>query len=198
MSEARKLLTIAEFCGLPEEVRGRRSHLIDGQIVRKAAPGGEHGEAEFTLATALAPFRRPRRSDGTGGWWFKIEASVSYPRAERIITHDIVGWRRDRVPTSPTGFPIRERPDWACEVAVTSLKWDTRDMPVFLAEAGVPHYWVLDPINGNLRVFETKDAKLVETLNLFREDGLLRIPPFEAVELGVGILLGDEDPSAGG
>lgn len=192
MKQAKRLLELEDFLALGEEERGPRAQFLDGQIVPKAKPGGEHGEAEASITLALGPFVRRSRRDGTGGWWLKVETSVLYPTVRQVPTHDLVGWRRSRVPESPKGYPVKERPDWVCEVAVSSLKWDTRDMPRLLEAEGVPFYWVIDPINANLRVYETREGKLVETMNLFREDGEQRIPPFEALPLSVGMLLGDE------
>lgn len=33
-----------------------------------------------------------------------------------LVRPDIVGWRRDRCPERPVGFPIKTSPDWICEI----------------------------------------------------------------------------------
>ena len=37
-------------------------------------------------------------------------------------------------------------------------------------------------------------SETLENRSLFREDGLVVIPPFETVALDVGLLLGDDEP----
>lgn len=193
MTDAKRLLTLEEFLALPESVRGRRAQFISGEIVQKTSLGGRHGRLEGTIVTPiLAAFRRKRKDDGTGGWWIMVETSVAYSSAREIRTHDIVGWRRERVPDEPLDYPVNERPDWVCEVAVSTLREDLRDTKATLDAEGVPFYWVLDAVNEQLLVFERVDGKLTQTRNLFREDGAQRIPPFDAVELSMPLLLGDD------
>jgi len=72
------------------------------------------------------------------------------------------------------------------------MRKDTRDLKRTLEIAEVPFYWVVDVANEQLLVFERIDGHLVQTRNLFREDGAQRIPPFDAVEIQVGLLLGDD------
>ena len=87
-----------------------RLEIVDGVIVEKAAPSMEHSWAETKLVAATDPFNRKPGSRGPGGWWIVTEIHVEYPRGE-VYCHDVAGWRRDRVPVRPTGWPIRVRPD---------------------------------------------------------------------------------------
>jgi Uma2 family endonuclease len=191
--DAHKTLTLEEFLALPESVRGERAQYIGGQIVQKALPGGRHGNAEIAIALTIGQhFRRKKKDDGTGGWWIMTETSVVYPNTREVPSHDIVGWRRERVPECPLDYPVRDRPDWVCEIAVSTLRKDTRDLKRTLEIEDVPFYWVLDAANERLIVFERIDGKLVQTRELFREDGVQRIPPFDAVEIQMGVLLGDD------
>src|SRR5262245_49107979 len=92
------------------------NELIDGQLVRKASPSWDHGRAQSSVATLLkGPFDRKAGRGGPGGWWLATEVDVQLA-ADQIFRPDVAGWRRDRVPTPPTEFPVLARPDWVCDV----------------------------------------------------------------------------------
>ena len=193
MTDAKKILSLDDFLSMPEHLRGKRAQFIEGQIVQKALPGGRHGRLEFVIGAQLeGVFRRKAKDDGPGGWWLQTETSVLYPNVAEIHTHDLVGWRRERVPQEPLDYPVRERPDWVCEIAVSSMKKDSRELPKTLQIEEVPFYWLVDSANERLIVFQRIDGHLIQTHNLFREDGLQRIPPFDATELLMGRLFGDD------
>jgi len=193
MTQAPKIVSLEDFLSMTEEQRGERAEFIAGQIVQKALPGGMHGRLEMTVGNPIAnAFRRKGRDDGTGGWWLQYETSVLYPDVREIHTHDIVGWRRTRVPEEPLDYPVREKPDWVCEISVSTLRKDIGPLRRTLELEDVPFYWVVDSANKQIMVFERIDGHLVQTRSLFPEDGLQRIPPFEAVEFSIGVLFGEE------
>ena len=185
---AKKFATLDDLVALGGDVR---MELIDGELVRKSQPSGRHGDLEGAITTELR--KRFHKSHGPGssnGWWIKTGTSVSYPKHERVFDHDIVGWRRDHVPENPMGFPVRERPDWVCEVSFTTWRKDTLIIPDTLAASGVPFYWVADVERENLLVFKLVGEKYSLIQNLFRTDTKARIEPFEAAELNVDVFFG--------
>ena len=194
MSQAKSLMGIEEFIALPIDLRGDRAQFIDGQIVQKTLPSGEHSSAQSEfLRTLLPKFSRKKQGDGSGGWWIRTEVSVLFPTVSQVFTPDIAGWKRDRLDSAPKGFPVREVPDWICEVSVSTLRYDSRDkLRVFEIER-IPFYWVIDVMNERLIVFETIDGHLIQTRDLYKVDGLQRIPPFDGVELSMAGLFGDEE-----
>ena len=115
---------------------------------------------------------------------------VLYPQTGNVFAHDIVGWRRDNCPTNPEGFPVRERPDWVCEVSLTTWLKDTRTIPQSLIPAGVPFYWVADAERENILVFKLVEGYYSLIQSLFRSDTCIRIPPFESAEWNVDVLFG--------
>ena len=186
---AKKYATFEDWLNLPED---SHAELIDGQIVYKASPGGEHGHHQLALGAVLKNlFGRKGRGDGTGGWWLMTDVSVHFKKLERILEPDLVGWKRERVPEQPKGFPVHERPDWVCEISHSTWKKDTTIVYETLEAEGVPYYWLLDVAHKNLFVFELQEnGKYAKIHSLFQEDGKVRIKPFDAVELDVGVLLG--------
>ena len=179
-----------------EDLVGRgdadRLEIIGGEIVEKAAPSWAHGVTENKLAVAVDPFNRRPGGRGPGGWWILTEIHVGYPRGE-VYCHDTAGWRRDRVPARPAEWPVRVRPDWVCEIV--SPRHERTDLvvkPRVLHGAEVPHYWVLDPEERILLVHRwSREGYIVVQRAAAGET--VRAEPFEAIELRVGVLFGDDD-----
>jgi len=189
---------VAPARGLPtfEDLLARddadRLEIIGGEIVEQAAPSPGHSFTKFKLAVAVNPFNRRPGSRGSGGYWLFTTIHVGYPDGE-IYCHDAAGWRRDRVPERPTDWPVRIRPDWVCEIV--SPKHERNDLvvkPRVLHAAEVPHYWILDPEEKILLVHRwSPDGYTVVQRAAAGET--VRAEPFDAIELRVGVLFGDDE-----
>ena len=184
--------SVAEWLAQPSE---RGAELLGGRIVYKAMPSPEHGRAQRKLGEALGPFdRRPGGAGRPGGWW--LATKVDLVLAGEGVRPDLLGWRRDRLPALPQPVPggaVVEHPDWIAEVLSASTA--SRDLGEKLAlyhAAGVPHYWVIDPVNRTLIVYRRLAEGYVLVLAAGAEK-VVRAEPFEALELRVGLLFGDED-----
>lgn len=174
--------------------RGEPAELIDGDVVRGAMPLPRHGDAQFGLAAALAPFRRRSRPSGPAGWWLMSEVEVLYERTSEIFRHDALGFRRDRVPERPEGAPIRERPDWACEILSTSTaRFDLVKKQRTLLKHDVPHYWLLDPENQTLMVLRLTEGGYLNVLNAGVGD-VVRAEPFDEIEIDIAEVFGAVNP----
>ena len=181
----------AAFADLMARANHDRLEIIGGEIVEKAMPSPAHAAAELELAAAIAPFNRRPGGRDPGGWWLFTEIHVEYPRGE-IYCHDAAGWRRDRVPERPSEWPVRIRPDWVCEiVSPRHEKQDLVDKPRVLHAAEVPHDWVVDPEERILLVHRwSRDGYIVVQRAAAGER--IRAEPFEAIELHVGLLFGQD------
>jgi len=169
-----------------------RAEVIHGVVVEKARPSSEHGGAQCALGTVLG--RRFHRSPGgrwPGGWWFCSAIDVEYESHEAYC-HDAAGWRRDRG-AALTGWPIRTRPDWVCELLSPGYtRRDLVDKFQVLHRHRVPHYWIADPQERWLHVHRWEpDGYLV--VHAAGEADVVRAEPFEAVELRVAALFGIEE-----
>lgn len=187
-----KRATIEDFLAIPESERFHE--LIDGLLVRKADPSGEHGDGQSgVIAWLKHPFQRPPGRGGPGGWWIFSEVEVRLSTGE-IVRPDVVGWRRETMP-SPVGFPIDARPDWVCEVLSPSNPAHDRvtKLHVYHREH-VGHYWIVDPRDQTVTVLRWSEPGYVMVLAAKR-DQRVRAEPFDAIEIEVGTLFGD-DPSA--
>lgn len=169
--------------------RGRE--VVHGAIVEKAAPSAEHADAQFGLGEALRRTFHKRSGGSGGGWWILGEVEVELERHE-VYRPDLVGWRRERVPERPTGRPVRVRPDWVCEIlSASNAKHDLVTKFQVLQRCGVPHYWIVDPDREVLTVHRWTEQGYLVALQATRGQ-VVRAEPFEAIELRVGLLFGEE------
>jgi Uma2 family endonuclease len=186
----RKLATAVDLARLPDSAR---MEVIHGSLVEKAAPSAEHGEAQFGLGQILrgAFHRRGGGGGAPGGWWILGEVDVELEEHE-VFRPDLVGWRRSRTEGRPLGRPIRVRPDWICEIlSPSNSKNDLVTKFQVLQRCRVPHYWVVDPGNEVLTVYRWTESGYLNALQAMRGQ-VVRAEPFDAIELRVGALFGDE------
>lgn len=194
--ETASLATAADLRALPEEVV---AEVIEGHLVHKASPTFQHGTTQSHIDRAIGwHFGGPPGGGLPGGWWLCTEVEVHY-EAHEVYRHDLVGWRRDRHPDPPCGFPVKARPDWACEVLSPS-NWANDTVRKFrtLQRAEVPHYWVVDVEHGTVTVHEWRDG-VFATVAIGARGEMARLPPFDSIELDVDHLLGGDAtrPTAG-
>ena len=181
--------TIADWLAQPVDAR---LELIDGELIPKAAPTFAHGRAQGrTIGAVGGAFdRRPGGPEGPGGW--RIATEVDILLDSRGYRPDVAGWRRATLPAPPRERPVAVRPDWLCEIVSESNR--AVDTVIKLRRyhaAGVPHYWILDQLDRTLTVH--RHAADGYTIALRAEAGeRVRAEPFQAIELLVASLLGDD------
>lgn len=186
---ARKRATFEDLRDLGPE---RAVEVLGGEVVEKAVPTGEHGDAQAGIVGSLrGPFHRKSGGDPPGGWWLATEVLIELERHE-LVRPDICGWRRERVPDRPTGCPVKTRPDWVCEVLSSSTaRRDLGPKMQLLHRHGVAHYWTADPAARFLAVYRRTDDGYLLVLTAGPGEKV-RVEPLEAVELDVGTFFGDE------
>lgn len=188
---AKQAATLDGFFAIPEAERFHE--LLAGVITERAAPSGEHGGAQAGVVACIAPpYQRRQGQGGPGGWWIATEVEVLLPAGD-VVRPDVVGWRRERCPVRPIGTPVTVRPDWVCEiVSASNASDDTVKVRVYHA-AGVPHYWIIDPRDATLTVLRWSDDGYLDVLRAERGE-TIRAEPFDAIEIAVGSLFGDDPP----
>ena len=181
--------TIAEWLAQPED---ERLEFIDGEFLQKAAPTIQHGVAQGRTFSAVSNFfgRKLGSSGGPGGWWIATEVDIVLDGWG--YRPDVAGWRRERLPELPAQRPAPVRPDWLCEIVSESNRTtDTVKKVRRYHQAGVPHYWLLDQHARSLTVYRHGPDGYV--VALVAEAGeKVRAQPFDAVEVSVAELLGDD------
>jgi Uma2 family endonuclease len=109
-----------------------------------------------------------------------------------IVRPDVVGWRRETCPERPVGFPIVHRPDWICEVlSPSNAAQDTVAKLRLYHRSKLPFYWLVDPRASTLTEMRWSEDGYVTVVSAERGE-VVRVPPFEAIEIAVGTLFGDD------
>jgi len=176
--------TIADWLAAPEQPA---VELIEGELFDKAAPDDAHADAQGALISILrGAFNRRSGQGGLGGWWIRPEIDIRL--GENGFRPDISGWRRDRVPAMPPERPVTVRPDWFAEVvSASNARNDLITKMWRYAQAGMPHYWIIDPGSETLIVYWLKESGYHNVLNAERTQRV-RAEPFEAIEINAGLL----------
>jgi Uma2 family endonuclease len=185
-------VTIAGWLAVPEEAR---AELIGGRLVYQGMPGPRHGRAQLGAGSRLRdPYdRKPSGAGKPGGWWQSQEVDMYIGGIG--CRPDLVGWRRDRFPRLPEPDArgvVTGVPDWICEVLSPSTRqtdWGSKRLAYH--QAGVPFYWLLDPDSETLTVLHRAEQGYLVVL-VAGKDEAVRAPPFDAVEIVVGEMLGEE------
>lgn len=187
-AKPRKIATVDDFLAIAEAQRFHE--LLAGEIIEKAAPSAEHGTTQLEVGSRLiGPFGRNPPSGGPGGWWFMTEVELRF--ADEICRPDLVGWRRSVVPERPRGKLIATIPQWICEILSDDKRNDLVRKKRIYHRHHVDHYWLLDPEQGTLAVNRWHADGYLEVLAAERGQ-VVRAEPFDAIELPVSGLFGDE------
>jgi Uma2 family endonuclease len=181
--------TVADLLAIPEE--HRRHELIDGVLVEKEAASGKHGGAQGRIFRRLGPYDRRPGGRWPGGWWFATETEIQFSD-RRVFRPDVAGWRRERMASLPSDVPILTPPDWICEVLSSNKRNDLITKKRAYHEHRVGHYWLIDPLEETLAVYRWHADGYVEVLIAERHERV-RPEPFDAIELQIGVLFGDDD-----
>jgi Uma2 family endonuclease len=166
------------------------AEVIGGEIVERASPSAEHGNAQFGLASLLRnEFHGGDGGGRPGGWWIMGEVEIELERHE-VYRPDLVGWRQERVPQRPTGQPVRTLPDWICEViSPSNAARDQVTKQRVYQRNRIAHYWLVDPLQRTLLVYRWTEPGYLIVLTAERDE-TVRAEPFAAVELSLGHLFG--------
>ena len=176
------------------------AEIIDGVVRTHPRPSLRHGLTATSLSNELTgPFQKGR--GGPGGWIFVVEPELHL--GSHVLVPDIAGWRRGRMESVPKTAFTEITPDWICEILSGST--ETRDRTVKMriyAEAGISHFWLIDPRLQLLEAFELHDARWTH-IGAWNSADEVRAPPFDAISFSLADLwpldkpLGfNEDPQA--
>lgn len=177
-----KTLSLDEFLKLPETKPA--SEYIDGKIIQKPMPQGEHSTVQGELVTTINAIVKPQK------------VARAYPELRctfggRSIVPDVAVFLWERIPRTETGrvanvFPIA--PDWTIEI-LSPGQSTTRVLNNILhcLQHGAQLGWLIDPAESLILVY-TPDRRLEP----FEEaDAILPVPIFASeLRLTVGEIFG--------
>ncbi|MCC7385542.1 MAG: Uma2 family endonuclease [Deltaproteobacteria bacterium] len=179
----------ATYADIESLAEGLVGEIIDGELVVQPRPRPAHAVLSAQLSGQLTlPFGAGR--GGPGGWIFMIEPELRFgpPGALDVLVPDLAAWRRDRMPILPEESAIRIVPDWVGEIISPSTsRYDRGPKREIYRREGVGHLWLIDLDAQSIEVFRraAEHWLLVET---FLAPGVVRVEPFAAVELDLGLL----------
>lgn len=177
----------ATWDDLLEVEDGFIGEIVAGELRVHPRPGPPHAETTSDLGGLLAPPFRFGRG-GPGGWVIIDEPRLAL--ADEIRVPDLAGWRSERYGRPEQG-PYTVVPDWICEVLSpsTAVEDRTEKLPLY-ARSEVPFLWRVDPIGFSLEAYRLQQDGYLLAVTA-RGDRTLRVPPFDAIELELGLLWGD-------
>ncbi len=183
MTVARRLQP-ATYQDILDAPPNKVAELLSGELHLSPRPASRHARASMDLGVSLGPFGGGRRPDDPGGWLILFEPELHLGRD--VLVPDLAGWRRERMPEMPDTPAFTLAPDWVCEVASPTTQRTDRllKMPIYRS-AGVPWVWIVDPLTELVEVFEGDGDRWIMAASAVGA-GLVRLPPFDALELDPG------------
>jgi len=166
----------------------QHAEILNGTLYVMSRPAPRHANASSMLVSELGgPFQRGR--GGPGGWWILSEPELQLVPKEPVVP-DLGGWRLERMPQFPDTACFTVVTHWVCEVLSRSTEKIDRDEKLpYYAVHGVPHVWLIDPIDKRLEV-HSLDAttKRWREVRIYQGDVSVRAEPFAALELELAAL----------
>ena len=139
-------LTRADLDALPED--GLRHELLDGSIVMTPSPGLAHQVVVGNLLVLLHPYDAPSTRLLPGPF------DVALPTGDLLVPDLLLARHETLTPKDLTGVPVL-----VVEVLSPSTRRrDLGDKLTAYRDAGVPHYWVVDPVAPRLVAHELVDG----------------------------------------
>ena len=171
-----KRATYDDVLNAPEH---KVAEIVDGELFLSPRPNPRHAVVSSRLGMELGPF--DHEGGAPGAWWILDEPELHL--GEHVLVPDLAGWRRERLPAIPDEAYFTLAPDWVCEVLSPSTERldRTRKLRVY-AEAGVAHAWLVKPTERMLEVLRLRDGAWT-ILGIYGDDDVVRVAPFEALEL---------------
>lgn len=78
-----------------------------------------------------------------------------------VLVPDLAAWRRERLPSAPSGEYPAVAPDWVCEVlSPSTAKIDRTKKLVIYAREKVCHAWLVDSFTANAGRLWTRNSAL--------------------------------------
>jgi Uma2 family endonuclease len=183
-----KRATYEDVLNSPEN---KVAEILDGELVLSPRPAPRHAVAASRLGRILGPFDDD--PGGPGGWWILDEPELHF--GDHVVVPDLAGWRRERMPAMPDEGFLSLAPEWICEVLLASTERIDRGRKLRIyAEAGVAHAWLVNPVERTLEVLLLKDGSWT-IVGVCSGSDVVRIKPFEAIELELARLWADQGSS---
>ncbi|MEO8496883.1 MAG: Uma2 family endonuclease [Planctomycetota bacterium] len=155
----------------------QRVELIDGEILMMSPMKASHATAIGLATAALSEIF------GTG-YWVRVQLPLA-PGNESEPEPDIAV-----VPGSPRDYP--EHPTTALlviEISDTTLSFDRGRKSALYAESGIPEYWIVNLVDGQVEVHRDPSAGKYHTIKVLDSDDTLSPLAAQAASIRVADML---------
>lgn len=167
-----RLISEDEFLALPESVQ--KTELVCGELVVSPAPNRRHQRVVVRLVHILEAWAETRRPAEIGTAPQDLRLGP-----DRIVQPDVAVWLGG---VDIEATVITRIPDLVVEVISSDRVYDRVTKRLLYGDAGVPEYWVVDPLARRVERFA--GPRLNETLRLEGEARLQsRVLPGVALDL---------------
>lgn len=142
-------LTYHDLHSIPQEREGDRHEIIDGELVVTPSPSWHHQAISESLGFALQTFVR---ANGLGKVAFApVDVRLT---PDNVLIPDIIFIARDRLHVAGPKT-VDAPPDIAIEIlSPGTRRRDLTEKRDLYAQFGVREYWIVDPANRTVTVFE--------------------------------------------
>jgi len=147
-------VSFAELCQWPDD--GRRYELYDGEVIVVPAPFSRHQRVGSHIESLLREYE-----SATGGMVLRAPIDIVLTEHD-VVQPDVVFFRAARRHLIRAWEATRVPPDLAVEVLSRSTERRDRGRKMeLLARSGVPEYWIVDPAENVLEVYQLQDNSYV-------------------------------------
>ena len=157
-------LTVRDLEGMPDD--GRRYELVDGVLIVSPAPGTRHQAITYHLFSVLNAVRPPEF--GVIGAPYAVHHGDYIELQPDVLIGRLADFTAKDLPHPPV---------LAVEVLSPSTAIiDMNTKKAVYERLGVASYWVIDPIELELTVFELRDGRYAEIARVTGDE------PFDATQ----------------
>ena len=155
MSTLARPLTYLDLERMPDD--GKRYEVIYGELYVTAAPDRRHQKLSMILSVRLF-----NAANATGrGEVYAAPVDVRLLGTDQVQP-DLIFIRQERLDRYQ-GHVVHGPPDLVIEILSPSTRTvDESTKKRFYEEAGVPEYWIFDPVRAEVRPFTLRDGRYVE------------------------------------
>ena len=172
-------LTYEDYAKLPPET-GYTTQLIDGCIIKDPSPTYQHQRVSRRLQTILIAYFEKKDPHGE-----VFDAPLDlYINKHTVVQPDLFYLPGKRPARSN---PVDSLPELIVEIlSPTSTQIDRVKKLNNYQQAGIPHYWIVDPINGLLECYELREGYYASIVRY--SEGMFSHPSFPGLSFNINAL----------
>jgi Uma2 family endonuclease len=147
----RPRVSYADLERAPED--GRRYELYDGEVFVVPSPLPKHQVVAITVTEMLRQYARDH-----GGFCVSSPIDIVFSDYD-VLQPDVIYFSPDRAHLVDLNRVIRHAPDLCVEVLSPSTAATDRGKKMqMFARYGVPEYWIIDPVEESIEIYELAGA----------------------------------------